>query len=119
MERPAGLKIIIVLFLIISIYNVYLFINPFEINNSLTLGRLWALLWFFLDGALVCGLILYARWTTWVITVSYALSLVSALFSGSITGLIFIGLFWTAIYLPCIKYLKKENIKSLYLKSPT
>jgi hypothetical protein len=119
MKRPMGLKIIISLFLILSFYNAYLVIKPFVINNSLTLGRLWALLWLLIDGALVFGLVLFARWTKWVLVISYFLSLVSALFSGSITGFIFIALFWTAIYLPCIKYLSKKEIQSLYLQSST
>ena len=116
MKRPEGIKLIIMLFSAILLYEIYMLIKPITICDSILFGRLWAFFWILLDGAIVFGLLFLVKWVIPLFTVSYILSILSSLFTFSLTGIILLLVFWTVIYVPCIKYLREPNIKALFLK---
>lgn len=114
-ERPIGLVIITIIFIVFTILNIFLFIKPLTIQNSAFLGRLSALSWAILDGLIVCGLILMAPWVRKLFVIAYVISLIAALFSRDLHTGIFIIVLWSIIYLPSIQYLRRQKIRKLFL----
>jgi len=114
MNNKVKLLIVKALFIFLVGYNIYLLFYPYQVSNSIALGRFWISCWIILEGAVLIGLVTYASWTLKALWTSYCLSIVSAIFCGKIAGMIFLIFFWTIIYIPVIKYLKKPEIRSLF-----
>ena len=114
-ERPIGLVIITIIFIIVTFLNLFLFIKPMTNQSSDLLCRLSALSWAVLDGLIVCGLIIMASWVRKVFVIAYIITLITSLFSMDFHTAAFIIVLWSIIYLPSIQYLNKPEIRQLFL----
>lgn len=114
MKPAVKLLVVKALFIILVGYNIYLLFYPYQVNNSIALGRFWISCWIILEGSILIGLVTYAKWTLKALWASYCMTIVSAIFCGNIAGMIFLVFFWTIIYIPVINFLKKPEIRSLF-----
>ena len=120
-QRPTGILLITIVFICFTILNLYVFVKPFRINDSIILGRISAFSWTILDALVVYGLIVMAPWTKKLLILAYIISIVATVvvtaIYGNFYGAIFIIAFWSIIYLPSIRYLNKPEIEKLLLPS--